>query len=289
MILTCPNCATKFSVPDGALGPDGRKVRCSQCSETWFAREDAVFEPEEPAPAEPEVSNPPRRAAPQEAQKIAATEVTQPHIPAEKITESTVEYEGETGGKSFHFQQSDTDVFVEDKDEAEKILKEMSPHGRFRERANRRKVSKKKRNIGMMWLIPLIGLPLLLIALYLFRGPLVGQFPGLQKVYSAFNVEASPGGLTFYNIELRHGENEGTPTLFVTGRIKNYGGKQKDVPLIRLSFKDNAGTEIASWVTEPKQETLDAGKTMEFTSYYPNPPVEGVTLAPSFIDDSIQP
>ncbi|NNC38541.1 MAG: DUF3426 domain-containing protein [Hyphomonadaceae bacterium] len=40
MILTCPECATRFSVKSDAIGPNGRTVRCSQCSVTWFASAD---------------------------------------------------------------------------------------------------------------------------------------------------------------------------------------------------------------------------------------------------------
>lgn len=40
MILTCPECATRFSAESEAIGPNGRTVRCSQCSATWFASAD---------------------------------------------------------------------------------------------------------------------------------------------------------------------------------------------------------------------------------------------------------
>lgn len=36
MILTCPNCTTRFLLSAFVLAPDGRQVKCSNCSETWF-------------------------------------------------------------------------------------------------------------------------------------------------------------------------------------------------------------------------------------------------------------
>jgi predicted Zn finger-like uncharacterized protein len=69
MILTCPECATRYQADASQFAPDGRKVRCAKCGHVWHqaapppepeaALEDASFaaEPE----AEPEA--PPTREA----------------------------------------------------------------------------------------------------------------------------------------------------------------------------------------------------------------------------------
>jgi predicted Zn finger-like uncharacterized protein len=44
MIIACPACATRYAVPDGAIGVDGRTVRCAKCRNSWFQDGPALVE-----------------------------------------------------------------------------------------------------------------------------------------------------------------------------------------------------------------------------------------------------
>ena len=52
--IVCPSCQARYQLPDGSIGPEGRKVSCSSCSHKWRAHaEGAAPVPEQSSP-EPE-------------------------------------------------------------------------------------------------------------------------------------------------------------------------------------------------------------------------------------------
>jgi predicted Zn finger-like uncharacterized protein len=62
MILTCPQCATRYQTEAASFQPSGRRVRCAKCGHVWFQEAPEPAEVEiapEPAPEPPR----PQRAA----------------------------------------------------------------------------------------------------------------------------------------------------------------------------------------------------------------------------------
>ncbi|MFA7586479.1 MAG: MJ0042-type zinc finger domain-containing protein [Novosphingobium sp.] len=69
MIIACPACATRYAVPDSAVGVDGRTVRCAKCRHSWFQEGPRPELPVTASPAdtaaEPARPTPPAGPAPQ--------------------------------------------------------------------------------------------------------------------------------------------------------------------------------------------------------------------------------
>jgi len=74
MILECTECETRYVIPDGAIGPEGRTVRCANCKHSWFQEPEPTLELDQPIEEDlaeetpeasvPEAPAPSRRALP---------------------------------------------------------------------------------------------------------------------------------------------------------------------------------------------------------------------------------
>ena len=46
MILNCPSCTMRYLVSEGAIGPNGRTVRCAHCGHQWFQEKEEGLDEE---------------------------------------------------------------------------------------------------------------------------------------------------------------------------------------------------------------------------------------------------
>ena len=84
MIIACPACATRYVVPDTAIGVEGRTVRCAKCRHSWYQDGPKLEVPPAPAAAPP----------PPEAQRASPAPAAPP---AEPVAEPVAEPEPQPG------------------------------------------------------------------------------------------------------------------------------------------------------------------------------------------------
>jgi predicted Zn finger-like uncharacterized protein len=94
MIIQCPACATRYEVPDTAIGSEGRKVRCAKCRHNWYAvaiddDADADTQPGEPEALPPAHSEPAVELAPAASDDMDAVSGAEPspQVEADPVAE----------------------------------------------------------------------------------------------------------------------------------------------------------------------------------------------------------
>ncbi len=94
MIIACPACATRYVVPDSAIGVDGRTVRCAKCRHSWFQDGPAANlppEPARPAPIADEPAPAPAAVPEPDPAPVPAPEPEPAAAPAEESVPETTE------------------------------------------------------------------------------------------------------------------------------------------------------------------------------------------------------
>ena len=255
MILTCPDCATRYMTKPEAIGPNGRTVRCANCSATWFvASEDAAQSAVQaasvtpaPVPAPAPITTRKPRAVPTDTGRSVADPVN----------------------------RQEPDDFAPP-----------SAAGLMRQKTEQKRASRRLMSVGAMWLVTLSILSAGVLSAYVFRQDVVEAYPQSATLYKAFGVDVAKGGLVFGRVITRSALVEGTPTLIVEGEVHNPGREEIDSRLVELSLHGPSGQVLTQWQVEMPAGTIAKGETLSFATQYPNQPVDAVSLKYHFAGDA---
>ncbi len=249
MILECPECSTRYLVPDSAIGSAGRTVRCANCRHSWFQ--------DPPAPdAGPPLAPDPAQITPEDrdVEEVDETRTTQPFLePAVLPTPRPPMVEPVVAAPDY-------DAFAH------------------------RPPFRARRNTSKRWTIIAIVAGLLMIAgvaAILFVGA-----PGLlARIGLPVGPQESPLRLKDNPIERRELEN-GSELFAVSGQVTNPSGDRQRVPDIRAELRDAQGRIVYSWTITPQQRTLNPGGTIDFNSAKLDVPSNSKRLELSFAGEN---
>lgn len=269
MKIACPNCSTKYTLKEQALGTSGRKMKCAKCEHVWLAL-------------------PPKEIIPE----MASTESEDfEQVPnTDQVSESLDEAEW------------DKDLASEINEDAEAAAAKntkMQPvshyetSGEAKEKRNPRYIAKKavafvKDSVNAVWAALLwlkglnlkeqiavaIGLlmPLVLVGgVYTSRERLVHQFPDLASLYESVGIGVNLQGLAFEDIRTIRRPENGVAVLVVEGAIRNITEETQKIPQLHFILSGR-NREVYSWQDKANDEQLPSGERVEFRTVLASPP-----------------
>ncbi|MDW3206493.1 MAG: DUF3426 domain-containing protein [Alphaproteobacteria bacterium] len=266
MILSCPNCETRFRVKDDAIGPNGRKVKCRNCAHTWKAMPDgsvgdsgaqpAPAPKPKPRPAAPPVDDDPVPPPPPPAAPRAADPEPAPPPP-----------------------DLDMGAPPEAADPPP-----IPPGEDFVLRQRKPKVEKK--SPVMAWVILVILIIATAAVGWFFQRSIVSAFPPAAKVYEWVGLEVSlighglkipdPDQVT---IEL----TDDGQSLIIDGKVLSESDDPMDIPLLQGMLVDTDGQIIHQWTFTASKPNILPGESVPYTTRVLNPPPGAVKADITFV------
>jgi predicted Zn finger-like uncharacterized protein len=257
MLVTCPECSTRYQVDPGALG-GGRKVRCARCGHSW------VQQPETDAP---DVDGEAGARG-----DIAADDV--PDDVPEGIPDAIPDEIGDGGNAA------PVSPPVEDEPPPPEMVPppltaEPLP-SRVREAPKarpRRQREPGRRLATVLWILFFLVVAGVVGSAVGMRDMVMATWPASEAVYDLVGLGPEPpgAGLGLLGVRWHAANQDGASVLRIKGEITNRTDRVRDVPRLLGIIYDADERELHRWSFAAPEGRLLPGETVSFETELRNP------------------
>ncbi len=234
MILTCPECASRYFVDDSKVGATGRVVRCASCGNRWTARNDEAVDDlfDEPEP-------------PTLASQLES---------AEQIPVAALEAEVE-----------EPPVSALPGEELPKV---------FRARADAERRLRAATATGVIWAGMAAAMAVMVIGALIFRIDVVRIMPGSAGAYAAVGLPVNTVGLVIDrdSIKAQPSMQDGHAAVTITGTIRNITEHEVVAPPLRVELMSKDDTRVAGQLAAATDPKIPPGLIRHFSITFLDPP-----------------
>ncbi|ARJ68142.1 hypothetical protein WV31_12285 [Magnetospirillum sp. ME-1] len=286
MLITCPACATNFSIPDSALGTSGRKLKCAKCAHKWFQTplpmdDDTDLDLAGPSFAPPEPPMP-------DFSKVSAfnpvKDDTVFDAPRPSAAAADDDFDLDAPPVPSFANRLPPDEGMERAGEIDLMDDGPQPVPELFSTA----ASEGKKGTGMLWvLLVLLILGGLGGAGYYFQDHLVEAVPEAGELLGQAGLRREKPGA---GLELR---KAGTPERFVhndtdvlvvRGIIANVTDRARPVPTMKLVLMDRNKQAVQEKLSQPPVTELASQGTVSFKIMLERPDPNAVEVVVVFVD-----
>jgi predicted Zn finger-like uncharacterized protein len=236
MILTCPQCATRYQADAAKFPAAGRSVRCAKCGNVWHQ---IGPEPQPDPDAEIFVQEP-------EAPVVDHRRAPDPEPPPAIVASPRVAAFAPSVAPSV---------------EAD------APPSRAPSRPWGGRVA-----VGAGWIALILLVLVIGWAAVSFRDSVATWVPQTSSFYAAAGLPVNPRGIDFSDVAYQSQAEDGQQVLAVTGKIVNRSDHELTVPLVRVALFDMDRHELYHWTFVPGVSTLKPGAVAKFRTRLSSPP-----------------
>jgi len=300
IVITCPDCQTRYRAETESLGEEGRTVRCAKCGSTWFVPapdviDSLVADPDALALADnieaettpPVTAEPPSHQVPADPvlDGFPTAEHAHPSVPNPAPPEPPEPPEPMRAPPAP--QRSLSTSPPSETAPSSAATKDVSVGADvvMRDFVDREKLQRRRRTIRIIWAIPLVLVIIAAVIAVLNRQEIVNRFPTTASLYQSIGLEVRAGGLEIDPPNARTILVDGATVIRVESVVRNLTRTAKIVPQIELTLYGTDGQNLVQWYVDPNPDRIDPRGRLVFTSEISDPPAGAVGLRYRFADD----